>query len=51
MATKTSTPQKMRRSLQERAGKAGRPGKRAVRGPRTAEKQRQGDLQRRHAGA
>jgi hypothetical protein len=50
MAKRFSTRQKARRSLQSQAKRQGRLGKRAVNTPRTAEKQRAGDAQRRHAG-
>jgi hypothetical protein len=50
MAKKFSTRQKARRSLQSEQKSTGRLGKRAVKTPRTADKQRVGDAQRRHAG-
>jgi hypothetical protein len=51
MSKKTfSTRQKGRRSIQGRKTTPGRLGKRPVEIPRTGEKQRAGDAQRRHAG-
>ncbi len=50
MSKTISTRQKGRRSLQGRKTTQGRLGKRPVKIPRTDEKQRAGDAQRRHAG-